>query len=44
MAKQAKIQNKLKSVHRARKGKACPACGRRMKREQNARCQFEGGR
>jgi hypothetical protein len=32
MAKQSKIQRKLVSTHRARKGKACPVCNRRMKR------------
>jgi len=44
MAKQSKVQTKRKSVHRARKGKACPHCGRRMKRETAAECQFKGGK
>ncbi len=43
MAKMSKVQSKTKSVHRARKGKACPACGRRMK-QGATKCQFEGGR
>jgi hypothetical protein len=43
MAKQSKIQRNVKSVHRARKGKPCPQCGRRMKRSEVAVCQFKGG-
>ena len=32
-----------KKARRALKGKPCPKCGRRMKREPGAVCQFEGG-
>lgn len=41
MAKQSKVQKKQTSVHRARKGKPCPSCKRRMKRGAT-RCQFSG--
>jgi hypothetical protein len=42
MAKQSKVQqNKVKAGHRSKKGKACPACGRRMKRSATV-CQFKG--
>jgi hypothetical protein len=42
MAKQSKVQqNKVKAGHRAKKSRACPACGRRTKRGRG--CQFQGG-
>jgi hypothetical protein len=39
MAKSStKVQHKVKSVHRARKNKACSLCGRRTRRGRA--CQF----
>jgi hypothetical protein len=47
MAKQSKVQRKVKAGRRARKGKACPQCGRKMKVGVKPVCQFhkefEGG-
>lgn len=40
MAKQSKVQLRVKPGHRAKKGPACPTCGRRMKVGVKPVCQF----
>ncbi len=36
----AKLQSKVKPGQRAKKGKRCPSCGRRMKVSVKPVCQF----
>ena len=40
MAKQSKVQTRVKPGQRAKKGKICPSCGRRMKVGVKPVCQF----
>lgn len=40
MAKQSKVQTRVKPGQRAKKGTKCPLCGRRMKVGVKPACQF----